>query len=611
MKKHLTLLSAFLISVIGTAQTQGDINYNAFYSHNHDSTICATFIDVNSFADINNSFTGDSVKFIGFSGQILYEEENISGAAMWNVNFPYPQNWVESDDVISNGILTTILPGDIYKVISGPDTLYVNSMFFSEPIPDACAYNTASGQIYIDANTDCSFGAGDSAIASIYATSQGNYTNTPLLGNGSNGYSNSSGNYSINIQESWLNSYTVSIPSIYQFIFPYNSCSATSYNFTTLPQTGVDFSLECAGLDTRVYAGHSGNVRPGLPFYMYPTVSNIGCTEVSGTLKLKLDANVTYNAANSSNPADAISGDTLIWNYVDLTNVGNGTGYWNSIVGGIELTPSLSVNIGDTLCFEISTGIPSTDVNITNNAYSFCLPVVNSYDPNIKEVMPSGEGVEGFISPNTDKLTYTIDFQNTGTAPAINVNIIDTLGANVLPNTMHILDASHTMTPEWLNGNTLKFKFNNINLPDSNANEPLSHGYVRFEIDMVQGLAPATEIKNKAEIYFDFNAAIITPFAVNTIETPSSSGINSINNNLVAIAYPNPANDIVNFKISEATGSLAITLTDLSGKTVYAKSGISGSALTVNISDLSQGIYLFKIMEEATNNFTLGKLIVE
>jgi uncharacterized repeat protein (TIGR01451 family) len=610
MKKHLTLLS-LCISASAFAQIQGDINFNSFYSHTHDSTICATFIDVNSMVDISNSFMGDSVKFISGWGSTLYEEENTTGSAFWNVNFPYAQNWVESDDMISGNVLSTFVPGDIYKVISGPDTLYVNGTFFSEPIPDACAYNNVSGQIYIDANTDCSFGTGDSAISSVYATSVGNYINTPLLGTSSNGYSNVSGNYSINIQESWLNSYTVSIPSIYQFIFPYNSCSATSYSFTTLPQTGVDFSLECAGLDTRVYAGHSGNVRPALPFYMFPSVSNIGCAEVSGTLKLKLDANVTYNAANSSNPADAINGDTLIWNYSDLTNVGNGIGYWNSIMGGIELTPSLSVNIGDTLCFEISTDIPAGDVNTGNNAYSFCLPVVNSYDPNIKEVMPAGEGAEGYIASATEKLTYTIHFQNTGTADAINVNIIDTLGANVLPNTMHILDASHAMTPEWLNSNTIKFKFNNINLPDSNNNEPLSHGYVRFEVDMVQGLNPGTEIKNKAEIYFDFNSAIVTPYAINTIETPSSASINSISNNLNVTAYPNPTHDLVNFTISDAIGSVAVSLTDLSGKIVYSKNEISNSKVAIDVSNLSNGIYLYKVLEESSNHYTIGKLIVE
>ncbi len=611
MKKYLTLLAASYFSIISFAQTSGDLSYGSSYTFNHDSTACATFIDVFSLAEKSNSFIGDSVKFIGFSGQVMYEEENTTGSTFWTVYYPYNQNWVESDEQVSGGVLNAYFPSDINKIISGPDTVYIYGNSFFEPIPDACSYNTVSGQVYIDANTDCILGTGDSAISSLKVSSVGNYTNSPFYGNSSSDYSNLSGNYSINIQESWLNNYTVSIPSIYQFIFPYNSCSATSYTFTSLPQTGLDFSLECADLDTRVFAGHSQNVRPGLPFYMHPCVSNIGCTKVSGTLKLKLDPNVVYNPANSSNPADAISGDTLIWNYVDLTNVGNGTGYWNTFAGGIELTPNLSVNIGDTLCFEVSTQVPTADVNSANNTYSLCLPVVNSYDPNIKEVMPAGEGIEGFIPASTEKLTYTIHFQNTGTAPAINVNIIDTLEANILPNTMHILDASHAMTPEWLNSNTIKFNFNNINLPDSTTNEPQSHGYVRFEIDMVQGLAPGTEIKNKAEIYFDFNSAIITPYAVNTIESPVFASVNNVNNNLSVSVYPNPTKDIVNFKLAQNVGEATITLVDLSGKIVYTDVILSESKLTLNLSDLSKGIYMYKIYENNTGNSNIGKLIIE
>ena len=153
MKKHITLLSAISISAASMAQTVGDINHIDFYSYNHDSTICATFINTNSIVDIDNSFVGDSIKFIGFSGQVLFEDENTSGAGIWNVTYPYPQNWVEADELISGGILNTVVPSDIYKIISGPDTLNVNPTFFSEPIPDACGYNTVSGQIYIDAKT--------------------------------------------------------------------------------------------------------------------------------------------------------------------------------------------------------------------------------------------------------------------------------------------------------------------------------------------------------------------------------------------------------------------------------------------------------------------------
>ena len=53
---------------------------------------------------------------------------------------------------------------------------------------------------------------------------------------------------------------------------------------------------------------------------------------------------------------------------------------------------------------------------------SLLLPqvVVCSFDPNDKYVTPEGVGPQGAVAPGID-LTYTIRFQNTGSAPAINM----------------------------------------------------------------------------------------------------------------------------------------------------------------------------------------------
>jgi hypothetical protein len=54
-------------------------------------------------------------------------------------------------------------------------------------------------------------------------------------------------------------------------------------------------------------------------------------------------------------------------------------------------------------------------------------------------------------------------------------------------------------------------------LPDSNANEAKSHGYISLSIKPKKGLAEKTHIENFADIFFDFNEPVRTNTTFNTI----------------------------------------------------------------------------------------------
>ena len=151
-----------------------------------------------------------------------------------------------------------------------------------------------------------------------------------------------------------------------------------------------------------------------------------------------------------------------------------------------------------------------------NNVKNYVIPITGSYDPNDKSVYPQGICDDRYIL-NSDTLTYTIRFQNTGTAEAINIFILDTLSTLFDINTFKIVASSHAMVTELLPDNVLKFKFDNIYLPDSGANEIESHGYVIFEILPLPDLANFSVIDNNAAIYFDFNEPIITNSTHNTL----------------------------------------------------------------------------------------------
>ena len=180
------------------------------------------------------------------------------------------------------------------------------------------------------------------------------------------------------------------------------------------------------------------------------------------------------------------------------------------------MVTSSAVTLGTLLCFDLLSSPIIGDSDTTNNVKNYCFNAVNSLDPNIKSVNPQGECNVGLIKAD-QKLTYTIQFQNTGSADAINIYVLDTLDTDLNINSIQIDGSSHAEITEVLPGNVLKFRFDNIHLADSTSNEPLSHGYVIFEIMPVISLPNGTTIMNKAGIYFDFNSPVYTNTALNTI----------------------------------------------------------------------------------------------
>ena len=80
-----------------------------------------------------------------------------------------------------------------------------------------------------------------------------------------------------------------------------------------------------------------------------------------------------------------------------------------------------------------------------------------------------------------DYLYYTIRFENTGTASAINVRVNDVLNSKLNENSIKMIGSSHAYILDRI-GNTLNWKFDNIQLPPSIANTEIGKGFVTFAI---------------------------------------------------------------------------------------------------------------------------------
>src|SRR5690606_10031365 len=119
-------------------------------------------------------------------------------------------------------------------------------------------------------------------------------------------------------------------------------------------------------------------------------------------------------------------------------------GYLDYIINFTVLTPP-TVDAGDLLVSSAVVTINSAESNPANNSSTLSQTVVNSYDPND---ITCHEG--DFISPDQadDYLTYTIRFQNTGTAEAVNVRLENELDELLDWSTFQPIASSHTYLAE-------------------------------------------------------------------------------------------------------------------------------------------------------------------
>lgn len=234
------------------------------------------------------------------------------------------------------------------------------------------------------------------------------------------------------------------------------------------------------------------------------TIQNQGATEPLTDLTFTMN---TLFELGSTEPTGVVSGNSVEWAVPQL-GLFEAESFWFTFtrpdvdyIGNI-FTHSVTVD---------ADGLALVDQNIYE-------VLECSYDPNDKQVDLIGFGEEGYIPLDTDRLEYTVRFQNTGTAPAFDVRIKDALDAGLKPGSLQLEAVSHEVEITVVN-DTAVFYFENILLPDS-ASDPLgSQGYVRFSVELEDDLPVGTLVTNTADIYFDLNAPIVTNTVSNTLFT--------------------------------------------------------------------------------------------
>lgn len=464
------------------------------------------------------------------------------------------------------------------------------------------------GRVYADANNICFYDSSENYVANAQLKLSQNNIFVAWAWTDAFGY------YFFDVPNG---SYTIELISTPDYAI---SCSnslahTTSVSFPSI--TTENFAVTCNTSDIAATGiGLNGPIGffPGNTKVLFPYIGvyNPFCnqTVVPGKVVVVLDTLTQYFGPYSSYPApDTVivtaSGDTLIWNVADISNIGN-FGYFNY---PFEVSTNTSATIGDTVCITLMVFPILGDADTSNNIFKRCFIVGNSYDPNSKEVFPSGNGQFGYIPSSTPKLEYTINFQNMGTASAQNIIVLDTLDADLDIASLKIISSSHQQTTTFLEGNVLKFNFSNIMLPDTAQDEAHSHGYVKYSLAPIQNLPPGTQLTNTAYIYFDYNAAIVTNTALNTIEFPA--GIMNYSTYHLGV-FPNPTNNSIDINFEDKRSeNIYLKMMDIKGQIVYQEKeeNFSGKySKKVDLSNFSKGIYLLQII---TDKETVQKKVIK
>jgi hypothetical protein len=440
-----------------------------------------------------------------------------------------------------------------------------------------------NGITFQTTDTNCIFSPGESGLSNIhYLLYENGVLTQQEIGLNDGRYTfdiNNLGNYEIKIDSTSL-PFDIFCPASKSYIDTVTVNDSLFYN--------NDFALLCKpGYDVGVFSIAATGFRPS----KITTINILAgdkskffgahCTSgIGGTVDITFSGAINYIGPSIGAIApNIVAGNTLTYNISNFDSI-------NSNAFSINVQTDTFALIGSIVCINVNFSNIFGDRDSSNDHLTNCFQVRSSFDPNDKLVYPFGT-----LDSTQKWLTYTINFQNTGTAEAENIFILDTLDANFNLETFQLLATSHPAFVQMLEGGILNFSFQNINLPDSNSNEPLSHGYVQYKIKLKDNLSNMSTISNRANIYFDFNPPVITNTTSVTLDLLNSVIINkNISSTNVS---PVPFQNYLHIEPREPE-SIRFSIYNLFGENIF-EGNINPDGLTLNTLEWTPGIYFLEL----------------
>lgn len=333
-------------------------------------------------------------------------------------------------------------------------------------------------------------------------------------------FHNAAGNWSVTGGNNTLN---ITLPTCNGLIIPLT------------PSSGVAAQVSGTNMFASSLIQCNNGFNPGV------YLQNTGTVPISGTFTLSFNPLFTASSLSYGIGYNTSAPGSLTWNISNLL-----PGMVANLITHINGPGVAYVGQSFPFTFDLSLS-DGTNVFYTNT-WSTNATVSCAYDPNDKQATPEGYTDNHFILEDTE-LMYKIRFQNTGNAPAFDVVIEDQIDINGLDLfSFEPLSASHSYSTIVQPDGLVKFVFNNIMLPDSNSNEPASHGYVIYKIRTLPGVPVGEIITNTASIFFDDNPPIITNTTHHTIY--SCDEIPQFNED-VEVCYGQPFSQFIEYPYIE------------------------------------------------------------
>ncbi|MBL7941110.1 MAG: hypothetical protein JNL43_17270 [Flavobacteriales bacterium] len=470
-------------------------------------------------------------------------------------------------------VFNSLPPGDYWLITStDANRLLAGTALSSEACKDSVLLavpslgidcGVLSGRVYIDDDADCVRDGTENSVPStiVEITPGPTYVTT-----GSNGQ------YSVGLN---FGSYTVTEQNA---VFD-QSCAGS----VTLASGAQTLNVGCAGgepLDVQL-AMANGPARPGFELLYAIDLDNLTPAS-TGTVTLTMTVDPVLDFVSSYPAPTTVAGNVLTWN-LSMNLV-----FQHLDVSVRTLIPSDVGLIGSTLTTTAQMTTANTDGNLANNSATSNQLVTGSYDPNDKLATTSMGGNSTWLINEDEWIDYTIRFQNTGTDTAFNVIITDTLPSTLDPASITWGAGSHAHSRSLIGQGVLKFIFPNILLPDSNVNEPLSHGFISFRIRPYLPVVPGTVIENTANIYFDFNPPVITEPSTlmaefsTAVRTMESTGMLTLENGSTGLRV---------VMIGSGAAGATVRLLSMDGR-LAASARATGNTVFFDHSSLVRGVYV-------------------
>ncbi len=461
---------------------------------------------------------------------------------------------------------------------------------------DVTCYDHITGYAFLDQNGNCIKDAGDVGYQSVNVWAWSN------SGNGYSGYyytrTDSNGYYDLEVLPG---AYTVEAYTYY-----YGNCIATvcSGSYLDTFQTGGQLSsgnnfgyTGSPSFDLGVHMG-SDRSTPGTDKEYWVYYYNYGNTSASNAvLTFVHDDSLTLTSTTPAYTSYNAATHTITWNLGSVPN--NWT--WSMVTMHFNVPSTLS--LGTSLHAHADISPVSGDCNPADNSEDITNTVSGSFDPNEKEVSPSGN-----LTASDTVLTYTIRFQNTGNAPATHIVIKDTLSQYVDPASVLAGASSHPYSFALSGNGILTFTFDPIYLPDSSNGRAASTGFVTYTVHTRSNIAIGDQVKNTAHIYFDINPAVVTNTTVST-RSNFHTGMHPVDNSSMAVTIsPNPIHEQSLVRFENTTGEVIFTLSDVTGQKVFETTA-SQPGLTINGQAYATGMYLYTA-KDAAGHVRTGKVSI-